>query len=152
MDNFKFVFHIDSLLKLLILIFPCKYSNLGIRSLWLVTIYRNRNTRNFMLARSTTSTSFWASLSFSSMSLDIVGIRTLDKFSSLAKLSVALTSRFLNCKNWLKLASPLLRFWTIRKSSLSSSLRTLGFKSKYLEQFLDRENYPNLSWDLTKPT
>ena len=96
----------------------------------LATLYRSRVTQIYLFAPSTTSNTLWASFSCSSMSLDIVGISTGVKFSYLSVFSAALTSCFLNRRNWLKSASPIVRFWTGRNSLLSSFLNTVKCKSR----------------------
>ena len=69
------------------------------------------------------------------MSLDIVAVTTGDKFPSLAKIFDAMASLILNGMNWLKSASPTLRFCSSQISMLSSVLKTLKFSSKFWNQF-----------------
>ena len=95
-----------------------------------------------LLARSTLSTTLWASFSLS-MFLYIVGISTGDKFSSLPKLSAAMTSSFLNRMNWLLSPSPIVKFRT-RRNSLLSLLNT-KFYNKWLGLIFGAKNRPNLS-------
>ena len=144
--------HIDNLLKLFVLLLPCKNSDLSMGTLRFAPLYRSGVTQIFLFARSTTSTTLWASLSCSSLSLDIVGISTGDKFSSVAKFSARRTSWFPNRINWLKSASPNVGFWTSRNSLLSSFLHNLSFTSNWLESFLNQENRTKMSCFLPKST
>ena len=140
--------HINNLLRLVVVLLPCIYLDLCIRTLWLSTLYQNRGTQIFLFARSTTSSTRWASFSCSSLSLGTVGIITRDRISSPAKFSAAMTSWFLNRLNWLNSASLSVRFYTSRKTLLSCGLENLSFSSKFLKSHLDSEYCPNLNWHL----
>ena len=110
---FKFLINLHNLFRLLVLLLPCKGSDLSKKTL---RLYRSRVSQIFLLAPSSTSTNLWAGLSCSSMSLDVVGISTGDKFSYLAKFCAAVTRWFLNRTNLLKSASPIVRFWISQNS------------------------------------
>ena len=116
------------------------------------TLYRSSVTQILLFARSSRSTTLWASLCGSSIYLDNVRISTGDKFSSVAKFSTAIPSWFFNSINWLKFASPVIRCRASRNSLLSTFLKPLSFTSKCLDSFLDQENRPNLSWHLPNST
>ena len=131
-DNFsKFKDQINNLLKLrLLLLLLCIFPDFSIETLRLVQLFRSRVTQMYSLERSITSATLWASSNCSSMSLDVVGISTGDKLSSLLKFSAAMTGWFLYRVNCLKSAPPIVNFWTRQKSLMSSFSDLSSFTSK----------------------
>ena len=93
----------------------------------LSTLYRSSVTQILLFERSTASITLWTSFSCFSMFLDSVDWRTGGKFCSLRKLSAATTSWFLRRTNWLKSASPIVKFCLGQNSaSLISLLNTFS--------------------------
>ena len=126
---FKCIILEDNLLKLLVLLLLANIQTWAYEFSCFSKLYHCRFTQIYAYGRPTTSTNLWASLRCSSKFFDIFAIGTGDKFSSLPKLSAAMTSWFLNCLNWLISATRSVRFWTSRDPSLSLCLQTLSFTS-----------------------
>ena len=102
------------MLKLLVLLLPCKQSDLSKRTLKLVHIVPQRSHTNLSVC-----SVHYVNYLVSQFELFIHVAEHCRyqhgvKFSSLAKFSAALTSWFLNRINWLTSASPIVRFWTSR--------------------------------------
>ena len=102
--------------------------------------YHKIVTQSFLLARSTTTTTFWASLSCSSVSLDIVDICTASNFFSLPEFLAATASQFNFLTNYLKSIVPIVRFLHQTKRSVVNFLGKFEFNNQKKESNLDQRN------------
>ena len=112
------------------------YAHSGLSALYPSTV-----TKIFLFEKSTVSTTIWASLCWSTMSLEIVSICSGDKFSSLLKFSAA-TSWLRNPRSCMKSTSHFVTFCTSQIALKPSLLKIskLTFMSFCSCQFWKKKN------------